>query len=198
MKTLPVTDNFEDVHQHLRDGIVRVPGARIPYASYRGYDPDSDRVELAFIPSEGDIDQQTMTFPRSDVKIVWPMCGSINMPDRRHAVHVVRTTQRQWRRAFTMRFCHTVRLDGGSVPAAHRVLQALLYPTWLSWEDARLSLDSGWSSVAMNRQFTVVRSTRSNLVYDGTVLIGRVTNEGSLIGSSINKFVRRRWEEAVL
>lgn len=121
----------------------------------------------------------TVEIPFSQLYGHWPICGSINIPEVKLAIHVERVQQRQYRRTFNDRQVRylvprawearlrlprqDLNLVRTSSPAVARALMAPDYP---SVDAAFHMLSTGWLTVAINpRVIIACDAVGKRLVY---------------------------------
>lgn len=158
--------------------------------------------------------------PRSRVRLVWPLCGSVNLPAHQVAVHLQRVALRQWKRSLTpaclsvriprewevmqrgvpVRELHRLRLEYGIVQNA---MAACVQPVYYPFYQARdMVLSETWQSVAVNPNIIVVGDRLGKLIiYYRGLPAAYSTAAGKLSPVTDSRFlarIRRQLKEAHL
>ncbi len=116
----------------------------------------------------------------------WPEGGAVNLPAQRFAIYVERLPRKQWKRSCNVGCYSYRRLGAGSRGFDQNrekhntdTLRAIVNPTYYAYKEARGMLDSGWASVAVNPQLTLVGGELLK-VYFQKELVGKVLRDNTL------------------
>lgn len=213
MSIKPVTGmNYRDIDQWFRGGVVLapvVPDGQPVLCSFIGTNEDTTAVVVPVNSPTG----AGVTVPYMSVQGVWPLCGSVNVPDYSIAVQVNRLTTKQYRRTINpscvsidiprrwevMQFLGRTGRARDLALSFDLVARACCLAEYPSFEEACRRLDTGeWFSVAITRRIIVAGDPSGKRIfyYDGEAAASSF--DGQLYpmgdGSVINRIIKATGE----